>query len=1406
MLLRALTLFPGRLGRAVMLQLLSALCSIATPLILQAFLQGLEDGSPPGQGWQLYLLAVALYASMFLGAIAKHRFWYDAARVGAHVAAAQSIAVLRHALQGATSVGGVSLANLVTVDACRIQDTSFLPFAMWAGIGVLTTGVTGAYWLWRLLSWSGLVGLLVCALTPPVCAQLGKLVRATTTTLQGKRDKRSNAVAQALSSVLTAKVFAWEGRWLDALTALRGAEHSALIASLLASSSVSLMGGFLPAIAPAVAFALYTQVQGHTLLPSTAFSALLWFSLLDSLLNIAARVITSAARNDASFRRLHAYLSAPMAKGLLLGNQRATPGAGTAPEPVVPDGALGVLAGAKWTYALDSAFIVSAPPSAVLPRTGLILITGNIGSGKSSLLKGLWGDLPRCGGTVAWAGGERPPLAVMQQPPWLGNMSVRDNITLLGPHSPERYDAVVRRCALAPVFQRLAQADGVLVGEGRASALSGGERARAALARCLYSDAAILCLDDPLSALDDSTRTAVWLQAILPEAATRCVIVAVSQLPPGCTVPGEARIWEAREGSVCDLGTVGELRPEETPIALQVGDGAAVQSLPTLPPLDAEVDEEHYKQAAGVVESDTDDEEGATAQRATQRHAARGERSAKGGVRLSVLARYLAAFVHWSVVILLVMLLLVKDVSALVASWWLASWTAVEAAHAGASNGTSTPSGIFGDSLSRADLSSWSFAQGYLGIIGSQSVCQAIALALMAVGAAQASTTLHNAMVKALLHAPCDFFVKTPMGQMMNRCVADVQSLDTGLMQSVIMFLRNVQTVLVNFTAIGLVHPLTLLGVPPLAAIYSWFAVRFRVAARDLRRVGSVLRSPQLDWMHVILDGGVIFRAARREAGALQTYMSRQTSVTHVKMTQGAVQQWVTVTLEVISALIVLLLALLAAAGAARGGVVAARLGLALTSALSLPPSLYWLVRSATKLEVDMVAAERVLAYADMPSEGSLWPGHASQATVAAHSPAAEVKLDNLTVVYPGCTEQAISLERVCIPAGAKVIVAGPSGCGKSTLTKALLAMVQSTGSLVVGGQDLHRLPLHASRKLVGTVLQDAATWSASVADNILGPAPKQQHGALGSKPGSFSHSQADLERCREALQQVGLWEQLLNRDQESPASTAQGAASRKRVGGDEDRLSLHLEADGAPLSAGQRQLLLMARALAQPHPVLVADEVSSHADDASEELLHDIVLDLPCTVLFIAHRLTHMQRFDYVLYLREGEAAASGQAMEESTAPFASFDGTQAEAVAECSLKMQCLPGSVAAQAAEHVAAPDGLSGIAGSQEMFSLGTSLAFVKACRDGGLARVHHLLALTGAQAVDVHVADGGGPEAAFRWACTTGHTDIVRELLALEGARAVDVHAADGLGAEAAFRGACRNGHTDIVLALLALTG
>lgn len=219
-----------------------------------------------------------------------------------------------------------------------------------------------------------------------------------------------------------------------------------------------------------------------------------------------------------------------------------------------------------------------------------------------------------------------------------------------------------------------------------------------------------------------------------------------------------------------------------------------------------------------------------------------------------------------------------------------------------------------------------------------------------------------------------------------------------------------------------------------------------------------------------------------------------------------------------------------------------------------------------------------------------------------------DLTLEALSFCYPDSGEKALDHLSLTIPAGSLVAIVGPSGAGKSTLVKLLAGLYQPTSGLIrLGEQPVATIADYRAR--VGLVEQDVALFSSDIAENIRYARPDA--------------SDADV---AQAAQAAGLYPTI--------RTLAQGFRTPVSNG-------------GAGLSAGQRQLIALARARIADAQVMLLDEATARLDRAAEEQLMSSLAasarKQERTALVVAHRLTTARRCDAIAVMKAGRIVEYG-------------------------------------------------------------------------------------------------------------------------------------------------------------------
>lgn len=400
-----------------------------------------------------------------------------------------------------TSVG--RLANLMASDldaVFRMRDS------MLGIIGVPVSVLLTGYGLYKIAGWAGLVGMSLLILTGPLPIWLAKLMRDAQRKIKLAQDSRISLVTEYLGSIKAIKYFAWEDAITERIRNTRAKEQSQLWRLAVISTIINETGDIFPVATLLVVFGLYVGVLKEPLTASVAFTTLTLINTMRRNLNMLSWSVGMITDAMVSLDRLDRFF------------------ANTEPLPKYPEGPLKVQ-NATFRRAKNTSFRLR-DISVDFVEGGLNVISGQSGSGKTSLLLGMLGELVLESGTVT----SPPDIAFASQTPWLQNETIKDNIIFHTPFEQARYDAVIEATCFGVDLAELSKGDQTEIGES-GTILSGGQKSRVALARALYSKASTIFLDDVFSALDAKTAAKVWELCFCGDLLKDRTIVLVTQVP-----------------------------------------------------------------------------------------------------------------------------------------------------------------------------------------------------------------------------------------------------------------------------------------------------------------------------------------------------------------------------------------------------------------------------------------------------------------------------------------------------------------------------------------------------------------------------------------------------------------------------------------------------------------------------------------------------------------------------------------------------------------------------------------------------------------------------------------------------------------------------------------------------------
>ncbi|KAI5287508.1 hypothetical protein KEM52_001561, partial [Ascosphaera acerosa] len=443
--------------------------------------------------------------------------------------------------------GNGRIVTLMSVDTDRIDKGFGLFHLAWTGpvIIIVTLVLLIVNIGYSCLPGYGLLLICIPLLTLTVKSLFSRRMAINKTT-----DQRVSLTQEILHAVRFVKYFSWESSFLDRLQTLRYGEVKQIQVLQAMRNALMCCAISLPIFASMLSFITYA-LSKHDLNPAHIFSSLALFNALRSPLNMLPLSITQLTDAYAALTRIQAFLLAEDQPNVVtddpsLSNVIEVVDATFTWERAPTDeegGGKGKKKAKRRHRQKTSETPASekgsegqptdpeAPPFELehvnlsLARNELVAVIGNVGSGKTSLLAALAGEMRLTDGTARM----NASRAYCPQYAWIQNATVRENILFGKPFDQEKYDAVIEACALKPDLEMFAAGDQTEIGE-RGITLSGGQKQRLNIARAMYFSADLILLDDPLSAVDAHVGRHIMDKAICGLLANTCRLLATHQL------------------------------------------------------------------------------------------------------------------------------------------------------------------------------------------------------------------------------------------------------------------------------------------------------------------------------------------------------------------------------------------------------------------------------------------------------------------------------------------------------------------------------------------------------------------------------------------------------------------------------------------------------------------------------------------------------------------------------------------------------------------------------------------------------------------------------------------------------------------------------------------------------------
>ncbi|KAG8864750.1 hypothetical protein FRB96_003335 [Tulasnella sp. 330] len=874
------------------------------------------------------------------------------------------------------------LTNMVSTDLGNFANAP--NFVLWVVDIPFQLGL--ATWLlYGLLGWSALVGLAVMILIIPIPSRLAGFLHGLQVTKMKKTDARVQTVTETISITRMIKLFGWEERVEKQIQDKRDDELKYIKQRQLWGVAIYIINRSLPLLVSLSTFATFTLIMQQDLTASRIFSSIVIFNLISQQLSMVFNAIPQILGAKVSIDRIDDFLNETDLLDRFAGPEIASV------LPATKDADRIGFRNASFVWQTDSGS--TGPSGATTPfgRNFQLQVDGDVffKRGKLNLILGPTGS-------------------------------------------------VLHQCALETDLKLFDAGDATEVGE-KGLTLSGGQKARLALARALYSPASILLLDDILSALD--VHTSRWI---------------VDKCLGGDLIEGRTILLVTH-----NIGMVASL----TEFVVTLGSNGRVTSQDSIPEtLSRDLELREAAQESLDVEKrqgQVIDDKAPAKEKKSSGQLIANEETAEGRIVWSALTFFFSGFggpLFWITFFACVVL---HEASTNFQTWFLGYWARQYETHP------------------RSEVNALLYLSGYSLIILVALLSGAVAFVVYLFATLRAIRRIHILLTRAVLNAPLRWLDSTPSGRITSRFTQDINAIDSTLPDVFNTLVGMTASLLLKLAAVLLYSPIFLFPGIAVGLGGVWIGSIYMKAQLPVKREMSNSRSPVYSHFNTTIAGLTSIRAYGAEEAFKSESRKRIDEYTRPARAFLDLNRWVCIR---VNALAGIFASALAAYLVYWRDIGASNAGFSLSMALGFTGMLLFWIRMLNRFEVEGNALERIKAYVDIDQE----PQSIDSRKPSAHWPSSGfIRVEGLSAKYSLDGPEVLHDLSFEIRSGERVGVVGRTGAGKSSLVLAFLRMIPTTGKVFYDDVDISEINLDALRNNITSIPQQPELMSGSLRQNL---------------------------------------------------------------------------------------------------------------------------------------------------------------------------------------------------------------------------------------------------------------------------------------------------------------------------------
>ncbi|XP_056637699.1 ATP-binding cassette sub-family C member 4-like [Diorhabda sublineata] len=1014
--------------------------SVVEPWALSSLISYFKPGQTKVTKNEAYYYAALVLIIHIVYTIYIHNYIIWVQQLGVEIKTAFSSLLYRKALKlTPTSVSEITLGNIVTLitkDVYSFQQSIWIVNDMW--IAVVQTCLI-CYLLYAKIGVISFIGIAVILSVMPLQVIIGRFVSKLRLSAEKKTDQRLQAIQETLSSIRIIKMYKWEEYFRNKINQARLAEINRMLLAFYLKIIIVLLGvlfskiGFYVLIISCIWMGYPTEAE-------LVFYLLTIFRDLKHSLGVVIPYgIGRGAELYSAITRINKVI-----KG-----EELPPKLGSDAPTQSP-----VIEVKEATVKIKDKVVLKNITLSI--NSGLILVTGRVGSGKSSMLKMILQDYPLADGHLLTFG----RISYASQDPWLFPSSIKQNILFGETYNEKRYKEVIKVCALEYDLSLFEKGDETIVAD-KGLNLSKGQQARVNLARAVYKESEIYLLDDSLTALDAHVQDYIFNECVKTFLKDKICIL-VSQTAN-----------HIQEADTVIIINSGEIKYNGKPT------DKVIKQIEEIVVEDDDLEKEVIEKNEPKMNGDVKHNDLFETEQVAVKPNVYSEVHKKGEVDFAVYKKYFKFGGGFLLISLIAILFGLTQGTESYSDKLLTKWVDQQQIELSLKRNISelnvaTP-------LQSQELAEATANEKFTIKLYSLMILASTILALLKTFAIfdfcrRASIRIHETMVRYIVYAVMIFFDTHFIGNILNRFSQDMTNIDEHLLHIFSEFIRVAFAVAGIVFLISIVNPYFLL----FAAIFfsSLIFIRrlYLPTGRSLKRLEAATRSPMIGHLNASLEGLTTIRAYKAQDILIREFDRHQDLFTSAHYTSLCSMRAFGFIMDFLCSLFILMVVftfIFFDTGTSAGNV-----GLTLTQIFMLAGLVQWGVRTWADLENLMTSVERLLEYTEIPSESKEgtevenWPKDGA------------IVYENVSLTYNN-SEKVLKNLNFSVEPNQKIGIVGRTGAGKSSIISTIFRLYEPEGKILIDGVDILTLNLKFLRKKLAIIPQDPVLFTGTIRTNL---------------------------------------------------------------------------------------------------------------------------------------------------------------------------------------------------------------------------------------------------------------------------------------------------------------------------------